>query len=643
MPYGYNGRILHVDLSQGSTWIEEPSEAWYRRYLGGRGIGAFYLLKELAPNVEPLSAENLLIFAASVVTGLPFPGNARASVVAKSPLTGGFGEAEAGGNWGPELKFAGFDAVVIRGRAPRPVYLWLHDGEVEIRDASFLWGLTTRETTRRLQAELGDDRIKVACIGPAGERLVRYACISAGPHDVFGRTGLGAVMGAKNLKAVAVRGAKKPAAFAPERIREISRWVAANFKRPETCQLFYDYGTSGAVNLYNAMGALPGRNFRDGTIEGAERLSGEYMLENGLITGRTRCFACPISCRKIARIDEPGRFNTDGEVHSPEYETIGALGSNCGLNDPRAVIKAAQLCDDYGIDTISAGGTIAFAMECAERGLLAANALGDDVPLEFGNAEAVLRCLELIARREGLGDLLAEGSKRMALKLGGGALAFAVQAKGEELAVQDPRGGKIGAALGYAVGPLGGDHIQMEHDFLFATPGPALKSLEPLGVLEPVPAMSLEAEKVRLFILNQKLWSLYNMLDLCIFVPAPAHTLPLKYLEDLVAAATGWQTSLYELLEAGERGLVMARVFNLREGFTAADDTVPQRLLEPLQNGAAKGTAVDAEALAAAVRMYYSFMGWEEGAGVPHEGTLRRLGLDWLVPSLRLLKREVTR
>lgn len=630
MPYGYSGKILRVNLSDGKTEIEEKPATWYRKYLGGRGIGGYYLLKDLPPGTDPLSPDNILIFAASVVTGIPFPGNARASVIAKSPLTGGFGEAEAGGNWGPELKFAGFDAVVIKGRAVKPVYLYLRDGNVEVRDAQSFWGMTTSETEKAILDEIGDPKAKIACIGPAGENQVLYGCITAGRHNVFGRMGMGAVMGSKNLKAVVVRGTNRPETQNPERIKEIARWVAQNFNRPDTCGLFYDYGTSGGVSMYNAIGSLPSNNFQGGTIDGAEKLSGEYMKENGLMVGQTRCYACPIACRKIARVAGTGELDTKGEVHSPEYETIAALGSNCGVTDPRAVIKAAELCDEYGMDTISAGVTISFTMECVERGLLAEDELGD-TPLRFGNAKAVLRAIEMIAYRRGLGEMMAEGTRRMAAKLGNGAKNFAVQGKGEELALQDPRGGKVGAAIGYAVSHYGGDHIQMEHDFQFSNDGPFLKSFEPLGVTEPVPTMDLGINKVRLFVLNQKIWGLYNMLDICIFVPAPGHTLTLPLLRDIINAATGWETSWYELMQAGERGIVMARVFNQREGFTTKDDTIPPRLTEPLQNGKAQGTRVNPDDLKQAIKHYYEIMGWDPETGIPSKGKLLELGLDWLV------------
>lgn len=628
MPYGYNGKVLRVDLSTKALTIDEHPLAWYRKYLGGRGIGAYYLLTETSPGIDPYGADNMIIFAASVVTGVPFPGNARASVVSKSPLTGGFGESEAGGYWGPELKFAGFDAIVINGKSERPVYLYIIDGKVEIRDAMSLWGLTTKATENILKAEIGDDKVQVASIGPAGENGVPYAAIMAGCHDAFGRLGMGAVMGSKMLKAVALRGTGSLKLKNISKIREINRRFADNFNKPETCALFYTLGTAGGVNIYNTMGALPSHNFQSGTLPYAEKLSGEYMQEKGLMIGKTRCYSCPVACRKIAQVKKPASLSTNGTVHSPEYETIGALGSNCGITDPKVVIKAAQLCDEYGLDTISTGVTISLAMEAVEKGLLPFDVLGETT-LNFGNSDALLTCIKQIAIREGFGKKLALGARRLAEEIGVPELA--VQSKGQELAVQDPRGGKVGAALGYAVSSHGGDHIQMEHDFQFAREGHFLKTMEPLGVTEPVPAMDLGVEKVKLFVLNQKIWGLYNMLDICIFTAAPGHTLSLTNLHDIVEAVTGWETSLYELMEAGERGIVMTRMYNLREGFTGNDDTIPQRLTEPLSKGAAAGEKIDPAMLRQAVRDYYAVMGWDEETGVPARGKLLSLGLEWLI------------
>ena len=629
MPYGYNGRILKVNLSEQNITFDEHPASWYRKYMGGRGIGAYYLLNELKPGIDPLGEENILVFAVSVITGVPFPGNARASVVAKSPQTGGFGDSESGGGFGPEIKFSGYDAIVFYGKSDVPVYLCINDGSVEIKDAAQLWGKTTVETRKLIKSELGDDKVQVATIGPAGESGVLYANIMGGDHNAFGRMGMGAVMGSKNLKAVAVRGTKKPEIKDNERLKEINRWFLQNFNKPETCAFFYEIGTPGAVNIHRVIGAQPSFNYSDGYIKDGDKISGEYMQEQGLMVGKTTCFACPLSCRKIVKVDSPDNLNTGGEIAGPEYESIAALGSNCGITDPKVVIKASQLCNEYGMDTISTGLTISFAMEAVQKGLLPKNILGN-LPLEFGNGEALLHCIELTVQQKGIGQSLAKGSRLFAKELGPEAEDFAVQGKGQELAMQDPRGQKAGAALGYAVSFNGGDHIQMEHDFQFSQESHFLKTMEPLGVTEPIPAMDLGLDKVRFFTLNQKVWALINVLDVCLFVVAPGHTMPLPHLRDVVQASTGWETSLYELMEVAERSIVMARMFNVREGFSSKDDTIPKRLTEPYKNGVAAGAKIDPDEIKEAIKNYYEIMNWDPETGVPSMGKLKALGLEWL-------------
>ena len=627
MPYGYHGKILRVNLATGTVWAENPDELFYRTYVGGRSMGLYYLLKETHAGLDAYDPQNLLILATSPVTGAPFPGNARASAVGKSPLTGGFGEAEAGGGWGPELKFAGWDAIVISGAARQPVYLWVKDASVELRPAEHLWGKDTVVAREMVQAELQEPRAKVLTIGPAGENRVRYALIAAGPHDVMGRTGLGAVMGSKNLKAVAVRGTGEVSVAAPERLKEIVRWFASRFKDDPTNWFLWKYGTMGGPKLYGDMGALPTNNFKYGVMDGMERISAEHFQSAGYYIARTSCPACPVACRKETMVKE-GPFKTEGKVHGPEYETLGSIGSNCGVNDPEAVLRAAELCDRLGVDSISAGVTIAWAMECGERGVLPEVVEG--LKLEFGNGETLCQMIERISKREGIGDLLAEGVKRASAAVGKGSEEWAVHSKGMEVAAQDPRGFKIGAALGYAVGPTGGDHIQMEHDFQFETEkSKFFRDFQSLGLLKPVNSMDLGPEKVHLFTINQKVWSLYNCLDICIFVAAPGHTYTFRHIRDIVEAVTGWETSEAELLSMGERALTLARVYNLREGLTVDDDRLPQRLLEPISRGHADGNKVDAELLQEAVRGYYILMGWNE-QGVPERITLESLGVGWV-------------
>ena len=620
--------MLRVDLSQDKIEIEEPDVAFFRTYLGGRAVGLYYLLKETPPCVDAFDPDNLLIFSPSVLTGTPFPGNARFSVVTKSPLTGGMGEGEAGGPWGPELKWAGWDAIIIRGRANSPVYISIRDHEVQVCSAEHLWGLDTVEAHDTLISELGDSKSRAVTIGPGGENLVRYALIAAGHHDVAGRTGVGAVMGSKNLKAIVVRGTGRVAVADRQRLLEASQWFAKNYKDDPTNWFLWKYGTMGGPELYGEMGALPTNNFQFGVMEDMGKISAEHIQEAGYYLGKTSCWSCPVACRKKTEVKE-GPFRSQGRVHGPEYETLGSIASNCGVSNPEAAIRAAELCDRLGIDSISAGVAIAWAMECADRNVMPREIEG--ARLEFGDGETVCRLIEMVAYRKGLGDLLAEGVKRAADHVGQGSENWAVHGKGQEVAAQDPRGYKIGAALGYAVGPTGGDHIQMEHDFQFADPATKFfKDMQSLGVLRPVGPMDLGPEKTHMFTINQLIWSLYNCLDICIFVSAPGHTFTLRHIRDIFEAVTGWETSEAELLKAGERALTMARVYNLREGLSAKDDKLPKRLLEPLRRGSAEGNRVDPELLERAIRDYYVLMGWTPDEGIPYPITLESLGLGWL-------------
>lgn len=622
MQHGLSGRILRADLSTGRLWNEEPEEDFYRRYFGGRCVIAYFLLREVPAGIDAFDPENRLVFAAGPVTGAPVAGAGRNSVGAKSPLTGGFGEAEGGGFFGAELKRAGFDAIVIQGRAERPVYLWLHDGEAEIRDASALWGMDTGESQAAIRQELGDDRVRTAQIGPAGERLVRYACVINDLKHAAGRTGLGAVMGSKNLKAVAVRGTLPFSMAEPERVQARAKWLAENVMNK--ARGLYDLGTASGLLYLNRSGGLPTRNFQQGTFEGADRISGEAMRDS-ILVDRGNCFACPVRCKRVVSLGEP--FNVEPRYGGPEYETLASLGSNCGIDDLKAVAKANELCNRYGLDTISTGTTIAFAMECFEKGLLSERDT-DGVALRFGNAEAMLQAVETTARREGFGDVLAEGVLRAASRIGGAASGLAMHVKGQELPMHEPRF-KQGMGMGYAVSPVGADHLQSIHDDGYRKPGPGLDEAKALGILDPLASDDLSSSKVRLFTYRQYWESLRNCLVMCMFVPFDYDDTV-----ELVRGVTGWNSTLWELLKVGERGATMARVFNVREGLGAEDDRLPDRFGQPFESGPLQGVAVDRNKMATAIADYYGMMGWDE-RGVPRPEKLRELSLDWAIDQLK--------
>jgi len=617
--YGYNGKILRVNLSNRTITAETPDENFYRTYMGGEGVIAYYLLKEVQPGTEPLSPDNKLIFAPGILTGVPLAGSGRNSVGAKSPLTGGFGSADGGGFFGAELKRAGWDGIIVEGKADRPVYLWINDDQVEIRDASHLWGKTTAPVQAVIREELGDPNIRVAQIGPAGEKLVRYACVINDLKHAAGRTGMGAVMGSKHLKAVAVRGHQPVELADPVKVQAMAKWLGENVER--LAGGMRDLGTAAGLMALHHSGGLPTRNFREGAFEGAEKISGQTMRDTILVK-RENCFACPVNCKRVVQVEEP--YQVDPIYGGPEYETLGSFGSTCGVDDLKAIAKANELCNANSLDTISTGVTIAFAMECYERGILS-QAETDGLELKFGNADAMLKLVEKIARREGFGDILAEGSMRAAAKIGRGAEKYAIHVKGQEVPMHEPRL-KHGLGLGYTVSPTGADHVHNIHDTGYAK---SVEGLKPFGILEPLPANDLSLDKVRMFLAEVHMSHFANCAVACIFVPWDNNQKV-----EIVRAVTGWNTSLWELAKVGERATTLARVFNLREGFTAEDDYLTERFLEPFADGPLAGVAVDREKLAAARSGYYTLMGWD-AAGVPTAAKLHELGVGWAVKTLK--------
>jgi aldehyde:ferredoxin oxidoreductase len=624
MPYGYNGKILHVNLTRQNWEIEEPTENWYRTYMGGSSFVSYYLLKHLKPGTDPLSEDNILIFACSVITGAPLSGFNRYSVGAKSPLTGGFAETEAGGYWAPELKFAGFDAIVIRGRSPKPVYLWVHDGNVEIRDASKTWGLDNWKTLKRLQEELQDKRIRAASIGPAGERLIPFACVQNDMEHYNGRTGMGAVMGSKNLKAIAVRGTNKMQMANPEKVKEIAKWHNARIKTHPPNMGLTKFGTPGLLQGLNDAGILPTRNFKEGVFEGAEKIAAPAYHET-IYHSNSTCYACAVRCKRRVALDDD-KYPLDKRFGGAEYEALAGLGSMLAIDNLPAIARGTQLCNLFGLDVISTGAVLAFAMECFENGVLTEEDTGGR-SINFGDADAMLWLIQEIANQKGLGKPLSLGVKRAAEKIGRGAERYAFHIKGQELPFHDGRG-KTGMGLGYALSPTGADHIETPHDVAFQ--GDGVSKLHPLGLLDPVDPLKTDEAKVHFFFLGQKAWGINNCLGLCNFTSVPIHAMTFSRLVEAVEAITGWQTSLYEIVNVAERSNVMARVFNNREGFTPKDDTLIRRWFEKMPGGPLKGHCFDPKGFQSAIELYYEMSGWDK-QGRPTVGKLVELNLEWLI------------
>ena len=596
MSHSYHNKILRVDLTHGKISVEEPGVAYLRRYMGGWNIIADTLLREVPGGADPLGPENKLIFAPGVATGLPLSGASRNAVGGKSPLTGAFGATEVGGHWPAQFKRAGFDALIVEGVSPKPVYLWIKDGEVEIRDASHLWGKTTKETQEAVREELGNGRIELTMIGPGGENMVRFACVMNGLKDAAGRTGMGAIMGSKKLKAVASLGTQQLDAFDMDTIRELAREMARAINAGEKGGNMHRYGTGVGIDSGVVSGNLPIRNFRDGVFPGADKLSAEtFMEEIGI--GMDGCFACAMRCKKVIDAQEP--YDLDPDYGGPEYESFGALGSCCGVDDIVAVSKATELCNAHSLDTISCGVTISFAMECFENGLFTLEDTGG-IDLRFGNGDAVVKMVDMIGRREGIGNLLAEGTKRVAEKLGKDAEQFAVQVKGQEFPMHEPRY-KRGLAIGYAVSPTGADHCHSSH------------------------SSEMISESLVSNFTNSTIRSVAaNCLSMCNFVPWG-----IEERMKIIQAATGWDVSADEYYKLGERALNLARVFNTREGFGPEDDRLAPRSYGPTTSGALVKGGIDREKLEEAVHIYYGMMGWDRETGAPTRDKLRELDVAW--------------
>jgi len=618
-PFGYTGKILRVNLTNKEISVEEPEDKFYRTYLGGTALVGYYLLKEVKPGIDPLGPDNKLIFTSGVVSGVPVAGAGRSGAGAKSPLTGGWGDGQAGGFWPAEIKRAGWDAIIIEGKADSPVYIWIQNENVEIRDASHIWGKTTLDAENAIKSELGDKRIRVAQIGPAGEKLARIAAIANDVTHYYGRSGLGAVMGSKNLRAIAVRGTKSLPIADPEKMKEIAKWLVENKK---LVQWATDFGTAAGVQALNKMSILPTYNFREGQFEHADDISGPTMT-NTILESRGNCYACPVNCKREVRVGPP--YNVDPAYGGPEYETIGALGSLCGVGDLKAIANGNQTCNAYGLDTIGTGTTIAFAMECFENGIITKEDTGG-IELKFGNAEAMMKMVEMIAKREGIGDILAEGCKRAAEKFGKGAEKYAMQIKGQELPMHDPRG-KAGMGIGYATSPTGADHMHNLQDTDFARGGSPVTSA--LGIHEGLSPTDLSPAKVRLFQYITNWQHFKNCAIVCMFLPYD----PTRF-SDIVKAATGWNASVWELMKIGERALVLARAFNAREGFTAKDDVLPERMYTGVTTGPLAGKGLNKEEFMQAKDTYYKMAGWDSETAIPSKEKLYELDLGWVVDEL---------
>lgn len=620
---GYAGKILRIDLSN-RTWSKEPlSEAMARTLIGGPGFGIKYLFDEVEPGTDALGPDNILVFAPGPFTGAGVPCSSRMSVTAKSPLTGAVGMALSGGEFPAEMKLAGWDAIIIEGKAESPTYVAVLGDDVRFRSASHCWGTLTFDCQQIIKSELGDQNVRVCCVGPAGEHLCKIACI-INERRAVGRKGLGAVMGSKNLKALAVRGTDSVPIASQEKFDEARAALLEAFKEsPVLYPEFSQHGTPIVTDLTGAMGVLPAKNWTaTGEFVPIEGIGRDAQATRKI--GREHCHDCPVGCSqlKVAQTGPYAGILSEG----PDFETIYAFGSGVGIDEVDPIIAADRLADELGLDTISSGVTISFAMELFEKGILTLEDT-DGIDLRFGNDEALIQILRKMAFRDGVGDLLADGSRAAAQRIGQGTEKYAMHVKGLELPGYDVRGLKA-HGLGYATAYTGADHCR---SYAFQ---------EIFGVPIPWEVDRFATEnKGKLTIWNQDVrTSTLDCAPMCAFlldmaVPATACENTAAFME----AVTGLVLTPEDVMEVGERVNNLARAFNVREGFTRADDTLPERLMtEPLEDGASRGHTISREDLDEMLDEYYALRGWDVKTGTPTREKLTDLGLAYVADALDL-------
>ncbi len=607
MSYGITGKTLRIDLSNLSIKEEELSKKCLPSYIGGDGLGAKILYDEVAPGIGALDPENRLVFAAGPLVGTRAQSACTHSVITKSPTTGfTIMNSHANGYWGPRLKFSGFDAIVFEGQAPRPVYLYITGGKAEIRDAKHLWGLGAWATDDQIRKELGMDSLSIDAIGEAGENLVRIACIVSDKYHIASRGGIGAVMGSKNLKAVVVQGDENLALADPETFRELTKkWRKTNMES-DGGRLRGEFGTAASLELIHSFGDLPTRNFTTGIFPEYKKLTGQEIIEKYFYKHET-CWSCSLAHNKKLKFET----SKGVEIHEmPEYECLAAWGSNIGSSDVLGATYCTDACDDHGLDSLEASTAISMVMECVERGILSKEDLGG-IDLRFGNWEAALETIHKIAKKEGFGEVLAEGAKRAAERIGGGAENYVVHVKGMAIPQHDFRG-LWGYALQYVVGSAGPSHEG----------GPARQEMA--GQLK---RMSIEG-KAKAVIEGQQARFFCNNIGVCWFGTIGAS---LELLAQVLSAAVGERFSVDEINRISLRCANLRRAFNIRHGLKPEDDTLSPRLLEPPPDGPSKGGAIQIKPM---VHEYYQRMGWDEKTGKPLIKTLKELGLEDLISDL---------
>ncbi|RLG40547.1 MAG: aldehyde:ferredoxin oxidoreductase [Thermoproteota archaeon] len=617
----YGGKILYVDLSKGKFEERPMTNELAEKYLGGTGLCARLLYDMIEPGINPLGPENVLMFAIGPLTGTMFPQASRHVFAAKSPLTEIWGESHAAGFIGPELKFAGYDAIVFLGRSEKPVYLLIYDGKPELRDARSIWGETTYRTEDLIRDEVGDPEVRVASIGPAGENLVRYAAIVNDHGRVAARSGMGAVMGSKRLKAIAVRGFNPIEVADPERYLEVMSESRRKMREHPYTPIRAKYGTTNLIELMHHIGRLPTYNMRQGVFEEYEKISGETLRRLYFVKPKAD-YACVQRCGRIVRVPS-GPFACD-YCKGPEYETLDSFGARCGNSNLEAIIHMNNLANEYGLDTVSTGATISWVMECYEEGLLTKEDL-DGIEATWGNVDAMIQLIHKIAKREGVGDILAEGSWRAARKFGRGTEKFVMTVKKQEIAAQEPRAQKS-MGLGIAVAERGADHL---YSFPVLDEVGFEKEIKERYGEQYLPEIAEKQSPVYKWVmvkLNEDFAVLVESVGICKYGTMIPPALFYEEIKEALAVTNGFDFSTEELKLIGERIVNLHRAFNVREGIRRKDDSLPERLTKvPAPIGPAKGQVVELDMM---LDHYYELRGWDKETGLPKKETLLRVGLQ---------------
>jgi aldehyde:ferredoxin oxidoreductase len=632
--FTYSGKLLHIDLSKENIWEETLSQEYVNKFIGGRGINAALLWKWITPESDPLGKKNVLIFGAGALSGTFAPSSGRTTVTCKGPATNFYLKSSVGGHWGPELKFAGYDNLIVHGMAKRPVYLWIKDNKVEIKDASNLWGKDVQDTEKYFYEQFRNERLEIACIGPGGENQVKFASIMIG-HNTAGRGGVGAVMGSKMLKAIVVQGKQPIRIFDAEKFcKVVLKAIKALGEFPGRKGLSL-YGTAGLVPIRNEMHLFPTKNFQEDYLEEAYQISGQYLSEKGFLINRFGCSACGTSCHRFTSI-EKGKYKGT-KSGGPEYETVASLGAGCGVTETEAVLKANDLCNRYGLDTISTGSVIQWAMECREKELLSEKETGG-LDLSWGDGEVVIELIRKIALRQGIGDLLAEGVKRAAEQIGKDSWRWAIHVKGLEQSRAEVRARK-GYALALAVNPRGPDHL---HSQVYAEDGttPEARALiKKICGSEEYASHTIPEKRGAIVRWHEDCYAATDALGLCTFV-----TLSRGYLVDpqlmskMYTYASGINIGEDELLNVGRRIITIEKAFNVREGATRKDDTLPWRFMnEPIRSGPRAGMVTSSDELGEMLDEYYDLHGWDKKTSWPFKETLEGLKLEEVARELESL------